>query len=76
MMRGGATALFFLLLFAFADGSLISSGTLESCVRDGEGSEPDLDCSEKLVVTLSVDQGQGLATEALETTLRCINRLD
>nr|6DBS_A Chain A, Hapless 2 [Chlamydomonas reinhardtii]6DBS_B Chain B, Hapless 2 [Chlamydomonas reinhardtii]6DBS_C Chain C, Hapless 2 [Chlamydomonas reinhardtii] len=53
---------------------VIASGRLEKCVVDGVTEE--LDCQEKVVVTLTVGNGQSLQTEALEFSLSCLNSPD
>eukprot|EP00983_Pelagomonas_calceolata_P034297 1074740-Pelagomonas_calceolata.AAC.1 len=60
-------------LFTQLEGAALSSSSLESCIRDSSQSE-DLQCDEKLVLTISLGGGQALATEELQLDLRCIGR--
>lgn len=59
---------------------MLSSSSLESCIRDGGSSssgaagEEELACDEKMVLTLSVGGGNALAMEELQLELRCIGR--
>ncbi|KAG2447311.1 hypothetical protein HYH02_007641 [Chlamydomonas schloesseri] len=76
-MHCAITVAFILYLATYSFSTLadvIASGRLEKCVVDGVTEE--LDCQEKVVVTLTVGNGQSLQTEALEFSLSCLNSPD
>ena len=64
-MRGAWWSL--LLCASYSRGAMIASSSLEACVNDG--SHQPLQCSQKMVVALSVENGQD-GTEVVEATLR------
>ncbi|KXZ55774.1 hypothetical protein GPECTOR_2g1324 [Gonium pectorale] len=53
---------------------ILATGSLQKCIADGVTEE--LNCANKLVVTLTVGNGQSLRTEDLEFSLSCINSPD
>ncbi|KAG1674972.1 hypothetical protein FOA52_014767 [Chlamydomonas sp. UWO 241] len=57
-------------------GIVLSTSSLQSCVRDGSGAELDVKCEKKVVVTLAVGNGASLATEQLDFSLMCIGSPD
>ena len=56
-----------LLCVSYSRGAIIASSSLEACVNDG--SHQPYQCSQKMVVALSVENGQD-GTEVVEATLR------
>jgi len=56
--------------------TVIAAGKLESCVRDGSTEELELECEERLIVTVAVENGRLLDTEQLEVDMRCLNSVD
>ncbi|MEW5316239.1 MAG: hypothetical protein WDW38_007620 [Sanguina aurantia] len=65
----------FKLKFALCD--VLASGQLQSCVRDGTvGASLQLNCTQKLIVTLTVPNGQSIATQELDFSIPCIGSLD
>ena len=64
-MRGAWCSL--LLCASYSSGAMIASSSLEACVNDG--SHQPLQCNQKMVVALSVENGQD-GTEVVEATLR------
>ena len=64
-MRGAWWSL--LLYASYSSGAMIASSSLEACVNDG--SDQPLQCNQKMVVALSVENGQD-GTEVVEATLR------
>ena len=64
-MRGAWWSL--LLCASYSRGAIIASSSLEACVNDG--SHQPFQCSQKMVVALSVENGQD-GTEVVEATLR------
>jgi hypothetical protein len=57
-----------------AAGDVLSASSLEACVRDGSSAALQLECSRKLVVTLTLDGGNALATEELNFAVGCVGR--
>lgn len=58
--------------FAFSD--ILSASSLETCTRDGSDASLQLDCQQKMVVLLSLDSSNQLATEELQFTVGCVGR--
>ncbi|CAG9465795.1 unnamed protein product [Pedinophyceae sp. YPF-701] len=56
--------------------AVIAAGKLEKCVRDGASLEVPIECQEKLIVTVAVENGNTLETEQLEVQLSCVNSPD
>ena len=59
----------FFTIFHSCFGSFISSSSLQSCLASGNST---LNCSQELIVTLSIQNGQNSHTESLEATLTSI----
>lgn len=59
-----------IFLFPTVFASFISSSTVQSCTNDGTS---PLNCSQKLVISMSVENLQANGTETLEATLTSVN---
>ncbi len=51
--------------------SILAASSLQQCVAS---SATDVQCSKKMVVTVSVGSGQNLATQTLDFQLACVGR--
>uniref|UniRef100_A0A1D2A410 Generative cell specific-1/HAP2 domain-containing protein n=1 Tax=Auxenochlorella protothecoides TaxID=3075 RepID=A0A1D2A410_AUXPR len=54
-------------------GTVISSGTLTSCVSNGSTDSTELSCSKKILVTLTLANNKLYASDELQFTLSCVN---
>ncbi len=54
--------LFLLFVASCAQAELLASSKVASCVLDGSLEETTLNCKKKLVLTISIDNGQVTAT--------------
>lgn len=53
---------------------VISASSLESCVADGSSAEVSLTCAKKMVVMLSLNSANQMATEQLNFNVACVGR--
>ncbi|EFJ46134.1 hypothetical protein VOLCADRAFT_105708 [Volvox carteri f. nagariensis] len=70
-VRVGLCVILSLLWASKVYGEVLAAGKLEKCVRDGVTEV--VQCSDKLVITVTVANGQTLKTEELDLTVLCVN---
>lgn len=61
-------------LAGVAQATVLSSSSLETCVRDVNTAAQDISCQKKLVLTLAVANGQALETETIDFDVTCVGR--
>lgn len=60
-----------LATFQLAQGAVLASSSLQTCVQN---SSTNINCKKMLVLTVTVGNGQSLATEQLNFEVACVGR--